>query len=71
MRVVKLLIEGDLDTGDVQMVGPIGDMRIMHWLLGEARRCVEREATKREAEGAKGKNGKPPLIVVPEIRPGG
>jgi len=67
MRLVKLLIQGDLDSGKVQIAGPIADMRVMHWLLGEARRCVEREATNREAAGG---NGKPSLIVVPEVRLG-
>ena len=65
MRIVKMLIEGDLDTGEIKIAGPTTDMRVVHWLLGEARRCCEREATKREVAAG---NGKPPLIVAADIR---
>ena len=55
MRAVQLVITGNLEDGSIQVQGPIGDMRLMHWLLGEARRCAEREADKRDAATGNGK----------------
>jgi len=63
MSTVKLLIVGDSATGDIRLAGPVTDMRVMYWLLGEARRLVEREATQREAARSNG-----PRIVVPNVR---
>lgn len=68
MTQVKLLITGDVETGAVQVAGPVGDMRLMYWLLGEARRCMEREATRREAASENG-NGHAGLVVVSALEP--
>lgn len=72
MSGVQIVITGDPATGGVKITGPINDMRIVHWMLGEALRVCERLATEREkAQG----NGK--LVVVPSaaldglVNPGG
>ena len=62
---VKVTITGDLATGNVRVDDPTGailDMRIAHWLLGEARRVVEAEADKRDREHG--------VEVVQVVRPG-
>lgn len=46
--IVGLSIEGDGATGEVQVTGQIDDMRIVYWLLGEAKRICERRMMKRE-----------------------
>ncbi len=57
---IQLLIVGDGATGSVQVQGPVTDMRIVHWLLGEALRVCEREANARDAKGSNGK-----IVVAP------
>jgi len=61
--VASIEITGDPQTGAVQCRGVIDDMRIVHWLLGEAMRICQRRAAQREA--AEG-NGHPQsgLVVV-------
>ncbi len=63
MQQIQLVITGDFSTGAVQLQGPVTDMRIMHWLLGEALRVVNREASAREAKGANGKI----VVVAPNL----
>jgi len=55
---VGLQIVGDSNTGEVQVSGVIDDMRIVYWLLGEARRLIEKRAAKRETDNKSG------IIVV-------
>lgn len=64
----EFTITGDLDTGVVHVSGPVHDMRIVHWMLDEAKRACERLANQRDAQQG---NGKPPLILVPALVPPG
>lgn len=69
MQGIQIIITGDLSTGSVQVQGPIQDMRIVHWLLDEAKRVCERMANARDQEAA---NGRPQIIVakgLPGITP--
>jgi hypothetical protein len=51
---VGISIAGDPNTGEVQVSGAINDMRIVYWLLGEAKRLIEKRAAKREADDKSG-----------------
>lgn len=55
MSGVQIVITGDLSTGGVQITGPITDMRVVHWMLGEALRVCERLANEREKANGNGK----------------
>lgn len=61
----EFTITGDLDTGVVHVSGPVNDMRLVHWMLGEALRACERVANQRDS----GSNGRAPLILVPDVMP--
>jgi hypothetical protein len=61
--VAEIKITGDLATGAVQVSGPIADMRIVHWMLDEAKRVCERLANQRDSS-----NGHTPQIVAPDIQ---
>ena len=58
---VKIVIEGDLRTGAVQVTGLIDEMRVVHWLLGEALRICVRRANQRSDA-----NGQGPKIMLVE-----
>ena len=60
MQPIQILITGDGTTGSVQVQGPVQDMRIVHWLLGEALRVCMRDANARDAAGSNGK-----IVVAP------
>lgn len=47
---VQIIITGDFATGRVAVTGPIDDMRIVYWLMGEATRICERMADKKDTE---------------------
>jgi hypothetical protein len=51
---VQITINADTATGSVTINGPIDNMMLMYWLLGEAKRMVEARAAKREAASGDG-----------------
>lgn len=55
---VDITIVGETSTRAVEVSGAIDDMMIVYWLLGEARRIIEKRAAKREA-------GASSIVVVP------
>jgi hypothetical protein len=59
---VRLVITGTPQTGKVAVEGPIDNMLLAYWLLGEAKRIIERRADERDSKQQKGR------IVVPDIR---
>jgi len=61
MPAFKLEIVGDPATGNLQMSGPLHNHAIMYFLLGEAKRCFERDANKKEDQHGG--------IIVPKIIP--
>lgn len=61
MQLVRIVIVGDIDSRGVKVEGPLDDMRVVHWLLGEAVRYCNRDANAREA--AVGGNGH--IVVAP------
>ena len=44
MATIKFLIEGDPNTGQVHMNGPLDTPMLAYWLLGEAWRKVAQRA---------------------------
>lgn len=58
---VQLLIEGDLQSGGVRIQGPIDDMRLIHWLLGETLRLCAKRADARDQQAG---NGKPNIVIA-------
>lgn len=56
---VAIQIKGETDNGSVEVSGAIDDMHIVYWLLGEAKRIIERRATTRERKQESG------IVVVP------
>jgi len=63
---VQLVITGDPQTGMVKVQGAGDNMLLAHWLLGEARRLIERAANERDVAA---KNGKPHLVIAHELPP--
>lgn len=46
---VGITIQGETESGSVTVSGMIEDMHIVYWLLGEARRIIEKRTAEREA----------------------
>lgn len=55
---VSITITAETVNGAVQVSGMIDDMHIAYWLLGEARRLIEKRAAEREAPNKSG------LVIV-------
>ena len=63
---IQLLITGDPTTGAVAVQGPVDEMRLVHWLLGEALRVCAARANARDAKAG---NGTPHLVVASHLPP--
>ena len=46
--MIRIVIELDMNTGAVQINGPIDEPRIMHFALGESLRLVNERTTARD-----------------------
>lgn len=64
MTPVRFVITGDMETGVIQLQGPIDEPRIYEWLLGEALRVCQRRADARDQAAG---NGKPRIVVAREL----
>jgi len=62
--MIQIVIEVDMNTGHVGVRGPIEEMRIMHYALGEALRICNKRADDRDAAAKKG-----PALVVAHTLP--
>lgn len=51
--MIRIVIDADMTAGTVQVSGPVDEMRIMHWALGEALRVCNQKANERDAEASK------------------
>ena len=67
MPLIELRIAGDPNTRQVQITGPVDDLLLAYWLLGEAKRLCEQRAAHREAAAG---NGKPHLVLATDLPPG-
>jgi len=60
---LRLVIVADPDTGRVAIDGPINNMIMVHWMLGEARRLVEARANEHDRVHANGGIVKPEMVL--------
>lgn len=66
--MIQIIIEVDMNTGHVGVRGPIDEMRIMHYALGEALRVCNERAARRDAAS---KNGSGLVVAhqLPKLEP--
>jgi hypothetical protein len=61
--MIRIVIEADMTTGVVNVNGPVDEMRVMHWALGEALRVCNQRANARDDAASKG----PQLFVASQL----
>lgn len=67
MEKPQIVITGDPETGNVSVTGKLDNGHLMHWLMGEASRIINRHLNEKDAKPEE----KPQLVLarkMPEAR---